>query len=149
MKIICEPLFPKDAVLECTKYLRFCRGRNLMLNFTDLIHRKEPLRYKMDIFQQGQIGKRFRSVRMWLNLESQRYSALQVVTVHSTKTDWTRNWITLVHYNHGRQNFDFSNRLRSIQLRTTNAMWLSINQHSWWNSTQVILISTNRISTKM
>jgi hypothetical protein len=27
-----------------------------MINFTDLINRKEPIRYKMDVLQQGQIG---------------------------------------------------------------------------------------------
>lgn len=57
MKIICEPLFPNDAVLECSKYLRFCRARNLMIDFTDLVHRKEPFRYKMDVLKQGQIGE--------------------------------------------------------------------------------------------
>lgn len=56
LSVMCEPFFPNDSSLECSKYLRFCRGRNLFLNFTDLIHRKEPFRYKMDVFSQGQIG---------------------------------------------------------------------------------------------
>ncbi|XP_022184305.2 EGF domain-specific O-linked N-acetylglucosamine transferase isoform X2 [Nilaparvata lugens] len=56
MTVMCEPLFKEDSSLECSKYLRFCRGRNLMINFTDLMDRKEPLRYKMDVLKDGQIG---------------------------------------------------------------------------------------------
>lgn len=40
MRIMCEPMFPHDSALECSKYLRFCRGRNIMVNFTDLVHRR-------------------------------------------------------------------------------------------------------------
>lgn len=36
MKILCEPLFQHDSSLECTEHLRFCRGRNIMINFTRL-----------------------------------------------------------------------------------------------------------------
>lgn len=36
---------------------RFCRGRNLMLNFTGLVGRGNNLRYKMDILGPGQLGK--------------------------------------------------------------------------------------------
>lgn len=36
---------------------RFCRGRNLMLNFQGLVGRGDNLRYKMDILGPGQIGK--------------------------------------------------------------------------------------------
>lgn len=56
MRIMCEPLFKDDSSLECADHLRFCRGRNLMLNFTDLTKRKEQMRYAMDVLKQGQIG---------------------------------------------------------------------------------------------
>ncbi|XP_063922710.1 EGF domain-specific O-linked N-acetylglucosamine transferase isoform X2 [Zophobas morio] len=56
MKLLCEPLFADDSSLECSEHLRFCRGRNLMLNFTDLRTREDPIRYKMDVLKQGQIG---------------------------------------------------------------------------------------------
>lgn len=56
MKVMCEPLFPQDSVLECSSYLRFCRGRNIFVNFTDVALRKEPVRYKTDILKQGNIG---------------------------------------------------------------------------------------------
>ncbi|RZC43143.1 EGF domain-specific O-linked N-acetylglucosamine transferase, partial [Asbolus verrucosus] len=56
MKLLCEPLFADDSSLECSEHLRFCRGRNLMINFTDLRTREEPIRYKMDVLKEGQIG---------------------------------------------------------------------------------------------
>nr|CAD7427710.1 unnamed protein product [Timema monikensis] len=56
MMVMCEPTFKEDSSLECSKHLRFCRGRNIMINFTDLNTRKEPLRYKMDVLKEGQIG---------------------------------------------------------------------------------------------
>lgn len=77
MTIMCEPLFPTDSSLECSKYLRFCRGRNLMLNFTDLIKRKEPLRYKMDVLKQGEIGGYCKIYKDRLKREGEHVSALQ------------------------------------------------------------------------
>lgn len=56
MRVLCEPLFADDSSLECTEHLRFCRGRNLMMNFTDLLTREDPIRYKMDVLKEGQIG---------------------------------------------------------------------------------------------
>ncbi|KAK9888726.1 hypothetical protein WA026_000952 [Henosepilachna vigintioctopunctata] len=56
MKLYCEPKFIDDSSLECTEHLRFCRGRNLMINFTSLLNREEPLRYKMDVLKEGEIG---------------------------------------------------------------------------------------------
>lgn len=57
MKVICEPLFAEDSSLECSDHLRFCRGRNIWMNFTSLLQRTEPVRYKMDILGDGDIGK--------------------------------------------------------------------------------------------
>ncbi|XP_046469795.1 EGF domain-specific O-linked N-acetylglucosamine transferase isoform X1 [Neodiprion pinetum] len=56
MRILCEPLFLDDSSLECSNHMRFCRGRNIMINFTDLASRRDPIRYKMDVLQEGQIG---------------------------------------------------------------------------------------------
>lgn len=57
MRVLCEPLYPTDSVLECSSYLRFCRGRNIFVNFTDMAARREPVRYKMDILKEGDIGR--------------------------------------------------------------------------------------------
>ncbi|XP_045470225.1 EGF domain-specific O-linked N-acetylglucosamine transferase isoform X2 [Harmonia axyridis] len=56
MKLYCEPFFIDDSSLECSENLRFCRGRNLMINFTSLLERDEPIRYKMDVLSDGDIG---------------------------------------------------------------------------------------------
>ncbi|XP_034933572.1 EGF domain-specific O-linked N-acetylglucosamine transferase isoform X2 [Chelonus insularis] len=56
MMLLCEPFFVEDSSLECSEHLRFCRGRNIMINFEDLINRNEPLRYAMDVLKEGQIG---------------------------------------------------------------------------------------------
>ncbi|KAL0894744.1 hypothetical protein ABMA27_013278 [Loxostege sticticalis] len=77
LMVMCEASYPHDSSLECSKYLRFCRGRNLMLNFTGLIGRGNNLRYKMDILGPGQIGGycNFHSER--LLKEAEHMSALQ------------------------------------------------------------------------
>ncbi|KAB0798287.1 hypothetical protein PPYR_09280 [Photinus pyralis] len=56
MKVLCEPLFRYDSSLECSEHMRFCRGRNIMMNFTSLLNRDEPLRYKMDVLGDGDVG---------------------------------------------------------------------------------------------
>ncbi|XP_065217712.1 EGF domain-specific O-linked N-acetylglucosamine transferase [Planococcus citri] len=56
MMLMCEPSFKEDSSLECSNHLRFCRGRNIFINFTSLASRKEPIRYKMDVLKDGEIG---------------------------------------------------------------------------------------------
>ncbi|XP_058979914.1 EGF domain-specific O-linked N-acetylglucosamine transferase [Musca domestica] len=55
MKLMCEPKLITDSSLECTEYMRFCRGRYLMLDFRDLPKRQERIRYHMDVLKEGQI----------------------------------------------------------------------------------------------
>lgn len=59
LQILCEPLFPHDSMLECSRNLRFCYGRNIMINFTTLSTQREPARYKIDVLSPGEIGKRY------------------------------------------------------------------------------------------
>lgn len=54
LMVMCTPLYPNDSILECSKYLRYCRGRNVMMNFTGMS--TQPARYKMDVLRHGQIG---------------------------------------------------------------------------------------------
>ncbi|CRK98954.1 CLUMA_CG012088, isoform A [Clunio marinus] len=77
LKVYCEPTFITDSSLECSKYLRFCRGRNLMLNFTNLINRKEPLRYATDVLKQGEIGGFCKFNEKEFNEQTEHLSALQ------------------------------------------------------------------------
>ncbi|XP_077292381.1 EGF-domain O-GlcNAc transferase [Arctopsyche grandis] len=77
LKVMCEPLFIDDSSLECSQYMRFCRGRNLMLNFTNLIKREDNLRYKMDILGPGQIGGYCKVFADRLVKEAEHISPLQ------------------------------------------------------------------------
>lgn len=56
IRMYCDPLFQSDSSLECSEHMRFCRGRNLMINFIALARRDEPIRYKMDVLNEGDIG---------------------------------------------------------------------------------------------
>uniref|UniRef100_A0A1B6C0I5 Uncharacterized protein n=1 Tax=Clastoptera arizonana TaxID=38151 RepID=A0A1B6C0I5_9HEMI len=56
LMVICEPNFAADSSLICSKHLRYCQGRNIKIDFKDLINRKDPIRYKMDVLTQGKIG---------------------------------------------------------------------------------------------
>ncbi|KAG4073071.1 hypothetical protein HA402_009490 [Bradysia odoriphaga] len=77
MRIMCEPLFPHDSMLECSNYLRFCRARNIMIDFTDLIKITDPFRYKTDVLKPGQIGGYCKLHRERLHSQLDHLSALQ------------------------------------------------------------------------
>ncbi|XP_033208675.1 EGF domain-specific O-linked N-acetylglucosamine transferase-like isoform X2 [Belonocnema kinseyi] len=77
MMILCEPLFVEDSSLECTEHMRFCRGRNIMINFTDLINRSEPIRYKMDVLKEGDIGGYCKLNKKRLEEQADHISPLQ------------------------------------------------------------------------
>ncbi|XP_063993878.1 EGF domain-specific O-linked N-acetylglucosamine transferase isoform X2 [Diachasmimorpha longicaudata] len=77
MKLICEPFFIDDSSLECSEHLRFCRGRNIMINFTNLVHRTEPIRYKMDVLKEGEIGGYCTLNKKILDDNADHISALQ------------------------------------------------------------------------
>ncbi|GLG99761.1 EGF domain-specific O-linked N-acetylglucosamine transferase [Gryllus bimaculatus] len=77
MMVICEPTFVDDSSLECSKHLRFCRGRNIMINFTDLSSCSEPIRYKMDVLKEGQIGGYCQLHKSRLDEECDHISPLQ------------------------------------------------------------------------
>nr|XP_018910304.1 PREDICTED: EGF domain-specific O-linked N-acetylglucosamine transferase isoform X1 [Bemisia tabaci] len=77
MKVLCDASKQTDSSLECSSYLRFCRGRNIMMNFTHLANRDEPIRYKMDVLHEGQIGGHCRLHEKELKEEVQHVSPLQ------------------------------------------------------------------------
>lgn len=86
MVLYCEPYRFDDSSLECSKYLRFCRGRNLMLNLTDLELRKEPFRWDNDVLKKGDIGGFCNFEEKLFKGEEQmsHMSALQVINVKYT-----------------------------------------------------------------
>ncbi|XP_066153392.1 EGF domain-specific O-linked N-acetylglucosamine transferase isoform X2 [Euwallacea fornicatus] len=77
MKVLCEPVFPDDSILECSNHLRYCRGRNIMINFTRLIERKEPIRYKMDVLSEGDIVGHCTLKKEEFEVQTDHISALQ------------------------------------------------------------------------
>ncbi|KAG6454034.1 EGF domain-specific O-linked N-acetylglucosamine transferase [Manduca sexta] len=90
LMVMCQASYQDDTSLECSKYLRFCRGRNMMLNFTGLVGRGDNLRYKMDILGPGQIGGYCKFFSQRLLKEAEHMSALQSWSpemVNFVKTD--------------------------------------------------------------
>lgn len=77
MMVMCEPLFPGDSVLECSKYARFCRGRNLMIDFGNLLNNTDQFRYKTDVLSIGHIGGYCKYHEKRLKTELEHFSALQ------------------------------------------------------------------------
>ncbi|XP_030384210.1 EGF domain-specific O-linked N-acetylglucosamine transferase [Scaptodrosophila lebanonensis] len=73
----CVPKFVTDSSLECTKYLRFCRGRNLLFDLRDVANRKERIRYHMDVLSPGQLLGHCELNRTRLSAEQEHMGALQ------------------------------------------------------------------------
>uniref|UniRef100_A0A8D8YSF6 EGF domain-specific O-linked N-acetylglucosamine transferase n=1 Tax=Cacopsylla melanoneura TaxID=428564 RepID=A0A8D8YSF6_9HEMI len=77
LTVLCEPSSVEDSSLECSKHLRFCRGRNIYMDLTSLMMRKEPIRYKMDVLKSGQIGGKCKFNESRLKEEADHVSPLQ------------------------------------------------------------------------
>lgn len=77
LSLICEPHYITDSSLECSKYLRFCRGRNLLFDFRDLAQRKELIRYHMDVLKPQQLLGHCQFNRTRLEAELDHMGALQ------------------------------------------------------------------------
>lgn len=77
MSLLCEPYRLDDSSLECSKNLRFCRGRNLMINFTDIEQRKEPFRWDINVLKKGEIGGFCKFNDNLMKEELEHLSALQ------------------------------------------------------------------------
>ncbi|XKL63519.1 hypothetical protein PGB90_005883 [Kerria lacca] len=77
MMVMCESSFEEDSFLECSNHLRFCRGRNILVNFTNLLFYKGPIRYKMDVLKDGEIGGFCNLFKTRLHEECDHLSPLQ------------------------------------------------------------------------
>ncbi|CAH1389195.1 unnamed protein product [Nezara viridula] len=55
LQTICKPTVQGESSLKCSHHLRFCRGRNILINFTSLATRKDRIRYNMDVLSMGDI----------------------------------------------------------------------------------------------
>lgn len=58
LKSYCKPLNVSkvESSLECTKYMRFCRAKNIMIDFQKLLKLEEPIRYRDDVLDDGLMG---------------------------------------------------------------------------------------------
>ncbi|VVC29792.1 Hypothetical protein CINCED_3A019085 [Cinara cedri] len=74
---ICEPSSREDSSLECTNHLRFCRGHNIMINFTDIKNSNRSIRYHMDVLNFGQIGGKCKFHKEKLDTQCDHLSPLQ------------------------------------------------------------------------
>lgn len=64
LKLFCIPknssgdneYLQNTSQLECTRYLRFCRGRNIVIDLSKLLQLPEPIKYRSDVLDYGMIG---------------------------------------------------------------------------------------------
>ena len=67
-----------SSSLKCTDYLRFCEGRNIYVDFRKLTTIPEPMRYRTDVLDDGDVGGwNCQLDRTLLNAQSAHRSPLQ------------------------------------------------------------------------
>ncbi|XP_055952447.1 EGF domain-specific O-linked N-acetylglucosamine transferase-like [Argiope bruennichi] len=74
---ICTPKQKNGSSLECTKFMRFCRGKNIMFDFKTLLNLPEPMRYRDDVIREGQVGGYCKVKKKTLKEHGQHKSPLQ------------------------------------------------------------------------
>lgn len=52
----CSSNSTEHSKLECTKYLRYCQGRNLYIDLKRFATLEEPIRYREDVLTYGDVG---------------------------------------------------------------------------------------------
>ncbi|KAL3852256.1 hypothetical protein ACJMK2_015922 [Sinanodonta woodiana] len=76
-KSLCTPADQNDSSLECVRYARFCRGKNIYFDFRDASFSQSKDRFREDLFKAGQIGGHCTLDRGALKAEGEHKSALQ------------------------------------------------------------------------
>ncbi|XP_077869398.1 EGF domain-specific O-linked N-acetylglucosamine transferase-like [Saccoglossus kowalevskii] len=77
MQTFCIPQNKGDSSLECTQYLRHCRGHNIYFDFSNLNSGNSRQRFRNDIFHEGEIGGHCQLKVDELKAESAHNSELQ------------------------------------------------------------------------
>jgi len=159
MVTICEPLDDKNKMrseLQCSKDLQFCRGKNIMLDFSSIAGRinRENLKYRMDIFEPGDVlltGCKLDKELLDKNLElmsplqswapemrnlkvSKEYTDDQCDVIIDTPTYVMKLDATVNMYHHF---CDFFNLYLSIHV---NSSLSSMDMSSWDVGKQVLLL---------
>lgn len=77
MKYMCAPENEEDSSLECAKYTRHCRAKNIYLDFREAKLNQGNERFREDVFKEGQIGGHCRLNKQALKAEGEHKSPLQ------------------------------------------------------------------------
>ncbi|XP_033745660.1 EGF domain-specific O-linked N-acetylglucosamine transferase-like [Pecten maximus] len=77
MKVLCSPDTQEDSSLECAKYTRYCRAKNIYLDFTKAKLKEGRDRFREDVFIEGQVGGHCKLDKKALKNEGEHKSALQ------------------------------------------------------------------------
>nr|CAB3242779.1 EGF domain-specific O-linked N-acetylglucosamine transferase [Phallusia mammillata] len=74
---ICKPKTNEDSLLQCSRYTRYCHGRNLYFNFRKLGVESSRDKYREDLFDPSDIGGSCDLDKDLLKQQSEHKSALQ------------------------------------------------------------------------
>ncbi|XP_064607317.1 EGF domain-specific O-linked N-acetylglucosamine transferase-like isoform X2 [Liolophura sinensis] len=78
LKTFCHPQSEKDSSLECVRYFRFCRAKNLYMDFKGANFADHQDRYREDMFPNpGQVGGHCKLDKAAITLEGEHKSPLQ------------------------------------------------------------------------
>lgn len=78
LTVFCKPEDPVvDSYLACSKYTRYCRAKNIFLDFTEANLKSGQSRFREDVFKPGQVGGHCQLNRESLLAESEHKSPLQ------------------------------------------------------------------------
>lgn len=56
LQSFCKPNDGTASSLKCTQFMRYCTGKNVFINLRRVGHIEEPIRYREDVLQHGDIG---------------------------------------------------------------------------------------------
>ncbi|XP_069142595.1 EGF domain-specific O-linked N-acetylglucosamine transferase-like isoform X1 [Argopecten irradians] len=77
MKVLCSPDTQGDSSLECARYARYCRAKNIYFDFTKANLKKGNDRFREDVFTEGQVGGHCELDKKALKDEGEHKSPLQ------------------------------------------------------------------------
>jgi protein O-GlcNAc transferase len=77
LTVLCQPQTDTDSYLACSKYMRYCRAKNIYMDFSELCATGCRNRYSEDVFKAGQIGGHCKLFAEKLKLEGEHKSPLQ------------------------------------------------------------------------
>ncbi|XP_059152195.1 EGF domain-specific O-linked N-acetylglucosamine transferase-like [Physella acuta] len=93
LTLLCKPQLKKDSSLECSKYLRYCRAKNIYFDFSsaNIVNSNNRNRYREDVIRPGQVGGHCQLDVKALKSEGEHKSPLQswfAELEHFTATDF-------------------------------------------------------------